>query len=325
MEKIKRMKKQIFKILLVMFCILGVSMSSFAKITDKILIIVNDEVITKREVDRKLSPIFQQLRMQYDDDVLQYQLDKVKDQVLQQTISDKLIVSEAKRLGVVVEPAEIEEQIKIIRKQFPSSEEFYMALEEQGIRLVELRRNYTESLMAKKLIDSKIGSQISILPFEIKEYYKEHKDKFMEPEKAQVQQILIRVNDDRDDKMAYNIISGILYRLRKGENFQQMAVNCSEDSTASSGGDMGTINKGHLAKKLEDVIFSLNEGDISDPINSPIGYHVFKVVAKEQPKLRSFYDVHDEIEGRIYKQKITKKMGRFLEKLKENAYIDYKM
>ncbi len=62
----------------------------------------------------------------------------------------------------------------------------------------------------------------------------------------------------------------------------------------------------------------------SDPIKSPLGYHVFKVVALEEPKLMSFYDVHDNIEQFIYRQKIQNKMGRFLEELKEKAYIEYK-
>ncbi|MDD4202799.1 MAG: peptidylprolyl isomerase [Candidatus Omnitrophica bacterium] len=297
---------------------------SFAAIMDKIIVIVNDEVITQGELNRKLAPIYKQLKMQYDGEALTYQMDKVQQQQLDQLINDKLVVSEAKKLGIVVTPEEIQQEVDAVKKQFQNEEDFYITLEQQGIRLEELKRNYMENIMSKKLIDNQIGAGISILPYEVKEFYRENQEKFVTPPKAKVQSLVIRVNDDRADKMAYDIVCGILYRLKKGEDFSEMAYNCSEDSYATKGGDMGYIEKGHMAKQIDDVIFSLEEGEISDIVKTPIGYHIFKAKEKIEPKQEAFYDVHSNIEEMIYRKKIQHKLEKFIKELRENAYIEYK-
>ncbi len=297
---------------------------SHSEVIDKILVVVNDEVITQGEVDRRVAPLYEQYKTMYETLELKEKVEEAYKSVLEQLINDKLVISEARRRGMEIADKEIDEELNKVKKRFGSDEEFYLTLDKQGISPEELKENYKSSLMAKKLIDVEIGSKITITPIEIVEYYGNHKQEFMSPEMVKVRSILIKIKEDRGSEASLNLAKEILGRLQNGEDFAEIAKVYSDDMHASSGGDMGYITSGEMIKRIDDVIFSLKEGETSGIVRTDLGFHFFKVEDKKEARLRDFDEIKGGIEKFLFNSKIQKRLKEYIHELRENAYIAYK-
>lgn len=320
----KKMIKKLKVITISAFLVSLCAVFSHSEVIDKILVVVNDEVITQRDVDMRIAPLYEQYKTMYENSELMEKLKVVYKSVLEQLINDKVVISEARRRGVEVTAKEIDEELNKVKKRFGSDEEFYLTLDRQGISLEELKENYKSSLMAKKLIDVEIGSKITVTPIEIVGYYDEHKQEFMSPEMVKVRSILIKIKEGRGSEASLNLAKEILGRLQKGEDFAEIATAYSDGLHASSGGEIGYIKRGEMIKRIDDVIFALKEGETSEILRTDLGFHIFKVEGKKEARLMDFDEVKNNIEKLLFNGKIQKRLEGYIQRLRENAYITYK-
>jgi parvulin-like peptidyl-prolyl isomerase len=295
-----------------------------AVVIDKIVVVVNGEAVTEREIDRILAPIYEQYRGLYFGDELIKKLEEVRTKVVEQLVEDRLILSEAKRLDVQIPEKDIDSRVKEVAKRFPSEAAMEAALAEQGLSLKELRKSYKEQMMVRRLIDGKIGITISISPVELKGYFEKHANEFVTSETARVYNILIRPKECLPEDKAKELVDDILKKLKEGGDFAALAKEFSEGPNAAEGGDMGYVKKGDIMPDFEKVIFELKPGDISEIMKSTMGYHIFKVTEKTERKCRTFSEVRHEIEEAIYRTKIKDKIRTWVFNLKKNAYIEFK-
>ncbi|MFA5147106.1 MAG: peptidylprolyl isomerase [Candidatus Omnitrophota bacterium] len=301
------------------------AMPAFAEVLDKIEVVVNSELITRREIDRILEPIYEQYRTVYYGDDLIQKLDEARQKVLNQLIEDRLILSEAKRLNVTVDEKEVDERLDEAKKQFDSNEAFERALLEQGIAAKDLRKRYREQLMMRRLIDQKVGSKVNVTPGEISDYYKAHINEYEQGEDLKVRNILIRPEEGPDGAgKALSLANEILKRIKDGGDFDALAKGYSQGPYAEEGGLMGYVKKGDLLPEIESVVFSMKEGEVSGVIETSLGYHIFKVEEKRKGRIRELSEVKREIEQAIFREKIKGKIEGWVEDLKKNAYIDFK-
>lgn len=317
------MSRKSIAILPVLLFLIICSSSGFSEVIDKILAIVNDEVITQREIDRKALPIMEHYKTLYGEEALPQKTEELNKAILEQLINEKLVISEAKRKGMDVSDEEINEELNKIKKGFKNDEEFYLTLDKQGISIRELKENYKSSLMAKNLISIEVGSKVSFSPIEIIDYYENHKDELMTPESALARMILIKIKEKTPEE-TLKTAEDIKKRLENGEDFAAIAEAYSDGLYASSGGDMGYVKKGEMIEHIDNIIFNLKSGEISEIVKTDLGYHIFKVEDKKESELKTFNDAKGEIEKIIFNKKIEERLNAYLQKLKSNAYIAYK-
>jgi len=316
-------KNKIILILFIISLFVG-SSGAYTEVVDRVLAVVNEELITQSELDRILVSLYNQYKTLYAGDELLLKMDEKRSEVLNLMINDKLILSDARRHDIKVEPEEIEEKIEELRSKFKTEEIFEGALVKQGISLKDLHKKYKDELLKDKYIAAAVRSQIIIAPTEINEYYDANVDKFKIPAGARVSNILIRIEGDVDRESAYNKAQEVLERLRKGDDFAEMAKVYSGGVHAKDGGDMGYLNEGQLKKELDKVIFSLEAGKFSDITETESGYYIFMVTEKKRPLVMSMEEAYEEIKSAIYRQKAMEKFNEVIEGLKKNAYISIK-
>jgi len=323
MKKIKRLKNKATLILLIISLFAGAS-GAYAEVVDRVLAVVNDELITQSELDRILVSLYNQYKSLYAGDELLLKMDEKRREVLNLMINDKLILSEARRHDIPIDPEEIEEKVEELRGKFKSEEIFEGALVRQGISLKDLHNKYRDELLKDKYIAAAVRVKISITPTEIKEYYDANADEFKIPPGARVSNILIRIEEDGDREGAYNKAQEVLERLKKGDDFAEMARVYSGGIHAEDGGDMGYLNEGQLKEEVDKIIFSLQIGEFSDIVETESGYHIFMVTEKKRPLVMNMEEAYEEIRSAIYRQKAMEKFNEVIEGLKKNAYISIK-
>lgn len=316
------MKKVIF--LLLVACFILPARYSNAEVVDRIAVIVNDEIITQGEVDKILYNVYKQLKVQYSEEELEEKIDDARTNLVKTLIEDRLLLSEAKRRNIEVDDKEVDEKMNEIRDNFKSEEEFRNALTADNITISELEKRYKERIMRDKLIDVEIRGRISVSPQEVVEFYKGHKEEFKDSEKIKLRSILIRVTGERPREEALKLAQTILVRLEEGGDFALLAERYSEGPYASSGGDLGWIRNGELMNRINDIVFTLNDNEISGIIETNLGFHIFKAEDREEPRELDLYEVKDQIEQMIYSQKTNDKLRSWVDRLKENAYIAFR-
>lgn len=145
---------------------------------------------------------------------------------------------------------------------------------------------------------------------EAQEYYDHRKKDFLRPERVKVSQILLATEDK-----AINVYEEV--KNASEAVFRQTAEAVSEGVEAARGGEMGVFAMGQLPTEMENVVFSLKEGEVSPVVESQYGYHIFRLDKKFAPKLAPFEEALPEIRMKILDQKIKRLIARHVETLKE--------
>lgn len=291
-----------------------------SEVLERIVAVVNDEIITEQDLQIVMAPIVAQYRTMYTGKEYDEKSEKLHKDYLAKVIEDKLILSEAKRKQVIVKDNEVDEMMTEIRNKFPSHEAFLQSLSEQGLTEKKLWNRFRDQLMMQKFVNYEVRSRVSASPGEVSEYYKTHQEEFVQGERARLRHILVRVGS-RTTEEARSFAEGLAVQIRGGKAFEEVAKAYSEGSEAQESGDMGWMEKGQLMGQIDEKVFALKEGEITDPLQSSLGFHIFKLVERQASSAKPLSEVRDQIQDMLVKQKLRARLQTWVENLKKNAYI----
>ena len=309
---------------LISMLMLPVSGFAYGQVVNKVVAVINNEVITQQDVDQLLAVLYAQYVQEYETDELLDKMEEAKKDILIQMIEDRLILSYAKKLNIRVREEEIDRKLESVKDSFPSEEVFYNTIETQGITVADLKNRYKDQVMMKKVLDIEVKSRIAVLPSEISEYYEQHRKDFKLEEKYKVRHILIKAASEVDFELAKVEIGNVHKKLGEGEDFAELARLYSQGPNKDKGGDMGFIGKGEMLKELDRAIFDLKPGESSKPIKSKVGYHILKIEDIAHPGYLGLEDVHGNIKARLFQKKFKEKLNEWLGELRSEAYISIK-
>lgn len=305
-----------------------ISPSAFAKeeLVDRIVAAVNDEVITQSELDALFRPVAEQFKGVYQGQELIEKLTEARGKLLSQLIEDKLVLIEAKNLGIEATEQEVNERLDELKSQFPNEEAFRKALEDQQVTLSSLKKRLADQVVIQKLHYIEIRQKIIVSPAEVKDYYDAHPDQFQEKEKAEVWSITIRKSEDTirrgmTDEAAKKKAEAALKELKAGKDFAEIARKESSDSHAANGGLIGNVGKGDMISKIDDVIFKLEPGQFSDLLETEQAYHIFKIESRQPEKKLTLEEAKDQISDFLFRQKASTRFKDWMQQLRKKAYI----
>ena len=291
-----------------------------AEVVERILAVVNDEIITEQDLQVAMAPIVAQYRTTYTGKEYDDKIKAGREEFLGKLIEDKMILSEAKRKQVIVKDNEVDETMADVRNKFPNREVFLKSMTDQGLTEKKLWNRFKDQIMTQKLVNFEVKSKVTVSPGEVSEYYKAHTQDFSQADRVKLQQILVRTTT-RSEAEAKNFSDSLVAQIKGGKTFDEMAKTYSEGAEAKEGGEMGWVEKGQFLGDIDEKIFSLNDGEITDPIKSSLGFYVFKVEEKQKFAVRPLSEVKDQIQDIIFKTKLKDRLDAWIANLKKNAYI----
>ena len=309
-----------------LFLVPSVFGSNGDQLVDRVAAVVNKEVITQSEVDVIFFPIYQQIAKAYQGPNLEEELRNARLRLLNQIIEDKLVYQEAQKLGVKVTDEEIQEELERFRSQFKNPEEFNREIEKSGLKMSEFEQRIKERLAIMKLHEYEIRGKVTLLPAEVEQYFQKHPEEFSQKEQVKLWGMTLRKNEEAiakglTDEPAKRKAEDLAAQLKKGADFEALAKKESQDPRAGEGGSMGMVEKGDMIENIDQVIFSLPEGSISDVLETEEGYHIFKVGAKTPASQKTFEEAKEEIREKLFRKKAHERFVSWMDELKKKAYI----
>ena len=311
-------------IFLVLICLLFTQLS-FAEIIERVVAIINDEIVTLTDVDKyadklKTGGLTDDLLIP--NEATKQELMKDKKRLLQTMIDEKIIDSEVKRQKLEVPIERVEQEVRSIAKRNDiSRDDLKRAVEEKGIRFSQYQDFIKTGLERHSLIDRAILSKIKISEDDVMaEYAKVHGDTADQNFEFTVSHILFLIEKGGLAK-AQERASLVTGKLKAGEDFDRMASEYSEDPNFSSGGLLGTFKTGEFSKELEAVVLKMNVGDTSRVVQTKAGLHILKLTKKKlipDPKIEK---AKDEIRGQLYDKAYKKQFQAWLEQVRNEAFI----
>jgi peptidyl-prolyl cis-trans isomerase SurA len=257
--------------------------------------------------------------------------------ILNELINNQILLAHASRAGVDISEAEVDKRLADLRTPY-SDDEFQKKLKEQGLKLNDLRQQVRDSVLVEKLINKEIASRISVSDSEVAEYYERNKASFSLPEtQYHLAQILVTPapdpqlrnlasDDAKTPAEAERKIKALSTRLRRGEDFEKLAQEYSEDpNTVSGGGDMGFMAASALASqsKILMALQSLKVGQVSGIIRDSEGYHIVKILGREDAGQRPLSDprVQNSIRQTLTNEKEQLLKTAYIEGLRDKARV----
>jgi peptidyl-prolyl cis-trans isomerase SurA len=296
--------------------------SADAKIVDRILAQVNDDIITLSDLNREMGEIRQELAKKYTGPQLEAEIKNAEKEVLDQLIRQKLLLQKANEYGFGANvELEVSSVIENIRKQnnLKDMQEFERALAAQGMSLPNFRERIKREIITNGLVREFVGNRITLLSQEIEKYYKDHSQEYATPEEVTLSEILIPWDNKPAEAEAK--AKEIHKQLSGGEAFATLASQYSKGPTASKGGAIGSYITAKLNPQIAGAIASVKEGDVTPVMTSKDSYVVYRVDTRKPATVRPLEEVRDEIRNRLWQQKFNPEFDRFITQLKEDAYI----
>lgn len=298
-----------------------------SQLVDQVVAVVNDEVITQSELDTLLRPIYMEYKKDYpDQNQLMQMMSEARQKLLNQLIEDRLVYQEAKSQKIEVDEVTLDQDIEEFKSRFKTESELEDALHQDGLNFNEMRERFRKQAMIRQLHDKEVRSHVVVSPLEVERYYKDHPEKFSGKDQIRVRSITVKKDEEISakglkDEAAKNLIEDLRKKIIAGKDFAELAKRFSEDTSAKEGGLGDWIEAGQMIPVIDDVIFKLKKDEVSQVIETPMGYHIFRLEERKEQYAKKFEEVRDQIYGMLFQQKSIERFQEWMKDLKRNAYI----
>ncbi len=276
---------------------------------------VNGEEILRQDVDQIITVfVLPQFQAQNPGAELPAeQKAQIEKNIVEQLVTERILVQKAKEASITADEALVTERFEQAKTQRPDlSEEM-------------LKKLLEKDSMIQKLLEAEVISKVSVTDEEVQAYYDEQKEQFQEQEQVQASHILIQVAQDATDEdrqAARQKIDEVLALAKEGKDFAELAKEYSEGPSKDQGGDLGFFPQGAMVKPFEEAVFALNEGEISDVVETQFGYHIIKLIGKKEAREVPFAEVKDQLMQGLQQQKTGAEVKAWVDSLKAQASIE---
>lgn len=309
------------------------------EIIEQILVKVNGEIFTKSQLEvRQVAAIRERDRerdpnLPVTDAELHQMLEEVTPELIVSIVDEMLIVQHGKELGYSLSDEQFESVLENIKKEnnFESDEAFQAALEQEKISLAVLRANVERQMVVSRVQQNEVAGRIAVSEEEARRYYESHLTEFTTPRGVTLREVFVKAPSDGTsinvavDEAARARAAALRDRALAGESVETLASDFSESPSKANGGRVGPLSFPDLSDELRGLLESMQEGGVSELLRTPLGYQFLKLESLTPAQAAPFEEAREEISDRIFADKRQREFLTFLDRLRSEAIIDWKL
>jgi parvulin-like peptidyl-prolyl isomerase len=319
------------KIFLILWSLILLCAPAGAEVVDRIIAVVNDEIITLYEFNAAFEPYLKNIENTYKGNDKEAVIKQTRGVFLQRLIDNMLIEQEGKKsgTGIIIKDEEVMDVLRdIMAKQKLSMQDFLKNLAKEGNSLDSVKKEIRMQMMRARLLRREIKSKVMVSDEEIGEYYNKNRQDYEGKETVRIKQLLLLIPSNADKVTTAKVRNGAVQlhkRIMDGESFDLLIVKYSQGPAAAQGGDVGFVGRGTIIPEVEKVAFILPVGQISEVIESSVGFHIIQVVDKKGAGLKPIAAVREEIKTKLEDEKLDKKFEEWIASIRAKSHIEIKL
>jgi peptidyl-prolyl cis-trans isomerase SurA len=297
-----------------------------AEVIDRIVAVVNNDLISLEDLNNQVKPYLEKISAAgYPPDKERQMVFKVREEVLNQMIDQKLTDQEIARYKITATDKEVDNAIERIKTANSLTDEaFRQALSREGITYEEYRKKTKEHILRSNLISREIKSKVVITKDDIKAYYDSHPDLYGFEEKYRLANVMMKYPESPDPAARLQTrqkMADMLQALNAGKSIEEVIQAFSTSGAKVQGGELGTFSPATLDPKIREALKDLNPGQYSGVIETDYGYQIFRLLEKVRTASKTLEDATADIENKLYKDILDQKFSKWLEELRSRSHI----
>jgi parvulin-like peptidyl-prolyl isomerase len=298
--------------------------SSVAAANDDVLAVVNGTQITRQDLAQEMSLLDAEMRLR-NTALSPRRLARLKRQLLDNLIKRELLYQQAQQKNIQIQSPWVNRAISDLKDELKSKSIGYNDyLNSTHLSEEALKNRIRKGLIIRRLLRRDVIRQVKVSEAEMQAFYRDHPEYFHRREQVRVRQIMVAFDDkgdaaDRGEALLR--IQKIQDKIKQGGNFAALALDYSEDNRRTRGGDLGYLQRDQMLKPFADAAFSLKPGQVSDIVETRLGYHLIKMVDRIPSSQMAYRNVRSKIERTLRRIKENRAADAYLAKLKRQATI----
>lgn len=295
-------------------------------IVDRIVAVVNDDIITQHDVETTLRPYLENTKAQgFSPEMQRQAIARLRKDVMETLIENKLTDQEVKRYNINVSEEEIDQQVaQIKRMNSVTDEDIRGMLSTRGISLADYRKEIKGMLQRTKLVNREVTSRVVITKDEIKAYYEKNLAKYGGSRKYHLWNLFAKLprNADATARLeAQARLQAVLTEIKRGRSFEDFARSNGAGAGGLQGSDLGLFRAEELTPQLQEVVKTMSAGAVSPIVESEFGYQVVFVQEIAETAGRPLAEVESEIQETLYRERVDGKIKTWITELRRRSHI----
>ena len=310
------------------FCMVWGALSLSEAVVDRIVAVVDQEIITLAEVDRFAGPL--QATIQAEGRLeREAKLRELRRKVLDKLISEKVLDHAAKKFGIKVTSKEVDGVVEDIkRRNQATQEDLEKALQKEGTTLEAYREGIEKRLLRTKLVRRAVKVEPKSDEQTLQDFYHKNSDRYRGSESFHPAHILLMVPPEATPEETLEIrgkCQQVLDRIKKGADFGEMALLYSQDPSGRFGGDLGYFKRGEMVPTLEQAVLHLRVGEVSGIVRTEFGFHIIKLLDRKGGIPLPYEAVKERVQEDYYTHTMDQAIETYVSSLKEEIVIDIRL
>lgn len=264
-----------------------------------VVIVVGSRQITADELKKDMELIGAGMN------VLEKHQYQYRNQLAEQLICHYLIMEYGREKGIAIPERELQSALNDIRREY-GEDAFKEALLREYVDFDQWKDQFGEQLLVNRILEKVSENIVPPTYGEIEQYFENNPDEFRCPRMVRFRQIVNRTKGEAES---------LLKRIQNGEDMSELAREYSIAPEANNGGEVGWIARDHLEESMGKVLFSMPQGKLSPVVETPYGYHIFRVLSIQPDTVKELPDVIQQIETRLLHQKREIFLKKWIESL----------
>ena len=297
------------------------------RVVDRVAALVNEEMIPLSEIYERAVPHI--IQLEQEGSATPERRKAMLKAALEESIAERLLAAEQKTLGIEVTDAEVDAAVEDVRRQNRmDAESFEKALQSQGMDMAGYREKLRQDLAAMRLITFKVRSKIKVSDEDIQAEYARMEREAATDFEVRARHIVIQVEKNAGEEVEKKALARaqeLARRARAGEDFEALARAHSESASKELGGDLGFFKRGDMVAAFERVAFSQEPGEVSDPVRTPLGWHVIQTVERRARGLPPLESVRAKIEDKLARAQMRRQTEQYVAELRSKAEVVIKV
>ncbi|CAN5735719.1 peptidylprolyl isomerase [soil metagenome] len=252
-----------------------------SQVINSIVVVVNDEVITRQELNERLRSVERRLAAQ--GTALPNRIDLQK-QLLERMIIDRAQLQLAKENGIRIDDVMLDRSMLRLAEQNKTTlQEFRNQIEREGTSFAAFREEIRDDIMMQRIREREVDSKIQVSEMEVDNFLAAEEKAPGGQQELNLAQILVRTPENASSEQIAKQrarAEEVLKKIRAGEDFAKLAATYSDAPEALKGGDVGWREQDRLPQLFLDAINKVKVGEVSDIVRSPNGFHIIKLAGK---------------------------------------------